>query len=228
MGALRGGARACRAEMIAQYADDARKKGKLGCVRVEGGLSSFSLPSESNDHPSWAARYGDHPRTPHSLTLFRRERLALQKHAVTAGVRMIINAGLNLDVEYGRGVTRTRLCLLTQFLESLELPDDKVQVALVAEHSPNLMLAVGDWFVAESAAGRPVRGVLQTVFTAHASAVSRRIAEFDGRLATLLKDQGIAPAQSKSVAANGLHARIRELPRHRDRSRELRRLRDRV
>jgi hypothetical protein len=203
-----------RAEMITQYADNAHKKVGPGCVRVEGGLSSFSLPSETITHDSWKARYGDKPRSPFSLNLFRLERLALDRHAAVAGVRMIINSNLDLDSVYGTGATRTRLCLLTQSLESLRLPGDSVQIALAPELPPHLMLAVGDWFVAESFSAVPIRGVLHTAFTAHASAVSKRITDFDQRLATLLKEQGISPAQSKAKALERLRARIRDLPKH--------------
>jgi hypothetical protein len=127
---------------------------------------------------------------------------------------MIVNHGLELDEHYGPGAKRTRLCILTQFLESLLIPDEQVQVALVPEHPPHLVLAVGDWFVAESLAGRPVRGVLHTVFTSHAPTVKRLIAEFDTKLTALLAEQGVSPSQSRSKAVDRLKAMIRDLPPH--------------
>jgi hypothetical protein len=203
-----------RAITIARYCDEARRVAGLGCVRISGGLSSFSLPDQPPHHPMWQARYGNKPRLPYSYQVFRRERNAVAQHAMAAGLRMIINGGLNVDRDYGEGVTRTRLCILTQFLEMFEGSDENVQLVVVDEHPAHLTLSVGDWFFAESLAGRPVRGVLHTVFTTHAPSVSRHNTEFDRNLLGVLKDQRTAPAESRAVALDRLRSRIRELPPH--------------
>lgn len=203
-----------RAQTIVRQADAARHALGPSCVRIQGGLSSFSIPDEPPEHPVWLARYGDRPRAPYSCELFRRERRALARHAAVGGVRMIINHGPDLDAQYGVGTKRTRLCLLIRFLESLDLPGEHVQIVLVPEQRLHLILAVGDWFVAESLAGRPVRGVLQTVFTSHAPTVNRRIAEFDDKFAKLLVEQGTLPEQSKAWAVDRLLAMVRQLPPH--------------
>jgi hypothetical protein len=186
----------------------------LACVRIQGGMSSFSIPDEPADHPVWIARYGNKPRSPYAYQLFRRERIALQRHATSAGIRMIIGTGLDLDVEYGTGVTRTRLCLLAQFIESIDLAHDRVQLVLVERRPPQLTVAVGNWFFAESFAARPVRGVLHTVFTTHAPTVTRRVTEFDHDLASLLARQGTPPERSRTWVLERLKDRIRTLPSH--------------
>jgi hypothetical protein len=80
--------------------------------------------------------------------------------------------------------------------------------------APHVSLSVGDWFFAESLAGGPVRGVLHTVFTAHAPTVNRQVADFDHKLASVLKDHGLSASESRRVALEKLRKRIRELPAH--------------
>lgn len=205
-----------RAVRIAEYANEARVRLGPVCVRIGGGLSSFSLPDHSYLHPSWTARYGNQQRPPYSYQVFRAERIALERHASRAGVRMIVNRGLNVDAEYGEGATRTRLCILRQFLESLTVAEDAVEVAVVDDHTQpaRLTLSVGDWFCAESLAGRPVRGVLQTVFVTHAPSVTRHNQDFDRELRALLEVHGIPAARSRQAAIERLGERIAQLPAH--------------
>lgn len=205
-----------RAQMIERLSEEALRALGPSQVRVQGALTSFSLPDEPPDHPAWPARYGDRPRSRHAYGLYRRERAVLERHAAAGGLRMIVNFGLDVDAEYGPGAKRARLAILVKFLESLTLPGERVAVALVREHPPDLLLAVGDWFVAESMAGRPSRGVIQTVFTAHAPLVTRRTAEFDQRLAQLIAGQGSAPDASREWAIAQLREEMRSLPSHRD------------
>ena len=203
-----------RAQMLVRFADAAHAALGPACVRIQAGFSSFSLPNAPANRPVWIARYGDKFRSHYSYQLFAREREALARHAEAGGLKLVVNHMLNLDPEYGVGVTRTRLCLLVQFLTSLSLPADRVGVALVSQDRPDTFVAVGDWFVAESQAGKPARGVMQTVFTAHAPYVSRRVAEFDQSFADLLADQGSAPGASRDWAVGRLRELIRTLPRH--------------
>jgi hypothetical protein len=202
-----------RAEMIEGQSAEAFSKLGPCTVRVQGGLTSFSIPDELPGHPAWAARYGNKPRSPHAYRWFRRERIALERHAIGGGVRMIIDHGLDVDRFYGRGVKRARLAILVKFLESI--PEEvEATVALVKNHPPDLLLSVGDWFVAESLAGQPVRGVIQTVFTAHAPTVSRMLAEFDQKLDALVAKQGSPPGRSREWAIHKLRAMMRKLPGH--------------
>jgi hypothetical protein len=87
-----------------------------------------------------------------------------------------------------------------------------MSVALVTEHPPDLMLAVGDWFLAESSAGRPVRGVIQTVFIAHGPTVSSKILEFDEKLESLVAGQGSPEGRSKHWPVSRMKEILQTLP----------------
>jgi hypothetical protein len=204
-----------RALLIARHAEKAWHAIGPSGVRIHGrGLSSFSIPDEPSEHPVWIARYGGKPRGTYSCQLFRRERQALARHARVAGLRLIVNVGLDLDRQFGIGTKRTRLCILIQFLQSLELPDDKVCVAVVQEHTLSQVVAVGDWFVAESLTSVPGRGVLHSVFTAHPPTVNMRIAEFDQNLEHILREQGITAVNSRVAAMAVMQDLLHELPSH--------------
>lgn len=203
-----------RALMIERYADEAHFNLGPSCVRIHGGMSSFSLPDESPEHPAWRARYADQPRSPNAYKLLRRERRSLEQHARAGGLGLIAHVGLDVDGHCGPGAKRARLCILKQFLESLRGPEERFRVALVSEHPPDLFLAVGDWFTAESRAPRPVRGVVQTVFTVHAPSVGRRLQEFDADLGKLLEARATPPIDSRQAAIAELDGLIRNLPRH--------------
>lgn len=203
-----------RAATIEALSDEAFSRLKRPCcVRTRSLLSSFSLPDEECWHPAWEARYAGHPRVRNSYELFRRERQALGKHAAAGGLKMIINPFYN-DVLYGPGAKRARLSILVHFLESLNLPDEAVAIALVEEQPPDRTIAVGDWFIADSLGDRISRGVNQTIFTTHAPTVSRRIAEFDAELARLLAAQNSSPRQSLIRAIDQLRGLIQDLPAH--------------
>ena len=203
-----------RALLIERYADEAFANWGACGVRMQGSLGSFSLPDEPPHHPAWIARYGNKPRGMNAYSCFRRERLALERHARVGNLSMILNVGLDIDKDYGEGAKRTRLCVLLQFLESLKGAKERVRIALVPSHPPDLFLSVGDWFIAESSAARPVRGVLQTVFTVHAPSVTRRLKDFDSDLDKLLALQDCRPEESLSWAVVRLREIISTLPRH--------------
>lgn len=203
-----------RAEMIEKNAREAFDNWGACCVRMQGSLGSFSLPDEAPHHPIWAARYGNKPRGMNSYQWFRRERVALEHHARAGKLGMILNVGLDLDKDYGEGAKRTRICVLLQFLESLTGSEENARIALVDQLPPDLFLSVGDWFTAESSAARPVRGVLQTVFTVHAPSVTRRLREFDAALEKELVDQKMPPKESLVRAITRLREMIPNLPRH--------------
>ena len=200
-----------RAQAIQEYADAAFLSVGPQRIRISGGLSSFSLPDEEPDHERWSAAYGKLPRSQFSYRLIRNEHLALKKHAVQAGLSLVANIGLDLDEHRGPGVTRTRLGLLHAFLSSSALSDDKLQIAIVRNQPPDVTLAVGDWFIAESRAARAVRGVLHTVFMAHAPTVRQRIFHFDRRLSSILEGERIEARHSRQHALKLIEARIQEL-----------------
>jgi hypothetical protein len=203
-----------RAQVIERLADEARRNLGPQIVRNSGGLSSFRIANARADHPIWRAHYGDKPRSHADFGYFRGERNALASHADVAGCKLIVNHGVDLDKEYGSGVWSSRIRSLVMYLESL--PDDKVEIALVTKAAPHAWLAVGDWFLAESAAVRPVRGIQNTLFATHAPSIDRRIQEFDEDLKELISLQGSPPGQSRPWAIQVLKKRMDELPRHPD------------
>jgi hypothetical protein len=203
-----------RSRMIQELAEAAFSAEGAGRVRIAGGLSSFSLPDEEPNHPKWTAAYGDRPRSVYSYRWTRSECDALKKHIGTAGLSMIVNAGLDLDKQRGPGVTRTRLCLLNEFLRSTTVSDELTEIVVLDEYPADLFLAVGDWFFAESRSPRAVAGVLHTTFITYAPIVGRRIAEFDQNLSSLLRSEGVSPEKSRIQAIGRIEKRIRELPRH--------------
>ena len=87
-------------------------------------------------------------------------------------------------------------------------------MAIVDADEANLLLAVGDWFVAESWAPRPVKGVTGTAFTSHAPTVRRRVAEFDDTLASILAAQGVSLRDSRRVAIGRIREKASTLPKH--------------
>src|SRR5262249_6534096 len=139
-----------RHRLVQEYADAAFDIAGPQGVRIGGGLSTFSLPDEDPDHPKWIAAYADKPRSHYSYELIRAEHQAVKRHASRAGLRMIVDVGLDLDAQRGAGATRTRLGLLSEFLERGDIPSDLMEIAVVRTYRPPLILAVGDWFYAES------------------------------------------------------------------------------
>ena len=202
-----------RARMIERLSEEALVRLGPSCVRINAGLSSFSLPDEAPDHSAWTARYSNHPRTHYAYGWFRRERVALARHAVSGGLKMILNPTLEVDELYGIGAKHARLSVLIRFLESLP-PGHGVSIALVAAQQADHIVAVGDWFMAESLGDRVVRGVKQTVFTAHAPTVSRAIADFDRKIASVLASQGSPPGESRRWAVEQLNSLLSTLPPH--------------
>lgn len=203
-----------RAEALEHYADEARRYTSAQCIRHLGGFSSFSFPDTPPDHKTWLARYPNRPLGPHTLDLFRRERQALQRHAESAGCRLILNSYLNADKAYGSGATHTRYRVLLDFLESLKLPAGRVQVALVEGMPWHSLLFVGDWLLAESHSWRPGEGSRHTAFTTHAPVISRRIREFDQELLRRLSELGISPEDSLCWAISRLRHLMAKFPSH--------------
>jgi len=203
-----------RSQTIARYSTEAFSA-RGGChVRGSGGFSSFSLPDEDPTHLKWKAAYGDRPRGPYAYRLLRDEIVSLKRHATKSGVSLVLDLSRNLDSYRGQGVTRTRLCLLREFLNSIPASAETVRIAVVGEHPADLELAIGDWVFARSRAARIDTGVVHTTFTTHAPTISRRIAQFDARLNSLLKSQNVLPEDSHAHALSMLDQRINELPPH--------------
>lgn len=203
-----------RALYMERYADEARKTLHPQCVRQSGGFSSFSLPDEPAGHPAWIARGADKPYAAHTATLLRRERRALGAHVKAAGCKLIVNLGIDIDSYCGAGAKHARLSTFLEFLENLQLAPGLVQVVLLEHYQLHSLVAVGDWFVAESLSGRHGRGFQQTLFTAHAPSVTRYVEEFDHEMRGLLEAQGISAEDSRDVAIRRLREELSKLEPH--------------
>lgn len=204
-----------RAELIEHYADEAYRRIGKQCVRHFGGLSSFRIPDEPTDQPIWKRHYGNFPKGEEIYAKLRRERQALARHADAAGCKLIINNGVDLDAESGgKGVWRSRLSSLVEYLETLK--DKNVEIAIITESTPKAFLAVGNWFLAESAAVRSVRGIRHTLFMSYAPVIDQRIREFDHDLKMMLKNQernqGCPPGKSRSWAIQVFKKCMDKLP----------------
>jgi hypothetical protein len=187
-----------RAAMMARYCEDVRALGQFGLVRQKGALSSFHIPLQTINHKIWRERYGRVSRSDEHCRLQRLERIALTRHAVNAGCKLIINPYLKYEA-YGRQARYVRLKSLYDFLR--EMPDEKCQVTVRRDLDHEVSNTyVGDWFSAESVSAVVGKGYFQTIFTRHAALLQERIATFDCEFAELLAENGISPEGSRRYA----------------------------
>jgi hypothetical protein len=203
-----------RTEMLVQHANRVLELKSFGRVRQRASLSSFSIPDKDPSHSIWDQREGNVPRSPFYRNLLRNERRALEAHARTAGCDLIIDPEFCLE-RNGVAATHTRLCILTQFLESM--PDEveqapkrqapKVRVALSPQARSGNLTIIGDWFSAESVSPRPGEGHRQTVFNWHAPSVLHVLRQFDEEFSDLMRESGVQPENSRQHAID----RIRQI-----------------
>jgi len=216
-----------RAQMMADYASQVFRLFKPGLLRQIGGLSSMHIPSKDINAPVWDERYGGVDRRGFHRKWQRNERLALEKHALGAGYRLIVDPWIKFR-DYGPKARIARLQSLLDFLES----SDKAPVAEIAfkesdsvkkteenntknkSRFPTIghsLTCIGDWFLAESIAGRVGLGYLQTLFTRHPAYIQSRIESFDSEFARLLQMQGWSPESSRDHAIEELATLIMRL-----------------
>jgi hypothetical protein len=176
-------------------------------------MGSFGIPDRHLNHLDWTTREGRLPRSVHRRECLLRERKSLQAHSRIKGCRLILNPWLDYDEKHGSGATLVRLQTFVDFLESNELPLDKVEVAIRSEGAPHSLTIVGDWFLAEAVAAEMGRGYQQTMFTRHAPSVRNRIEAFDQEFDELLEQSDIQPSMSRVAAIDQLRERIEQLPR---------------
>ena len=175
-----------------------------------GGLSSLHIPDREISDPIWEER--NEPKNPDDPTVLRhpskyhcklqrRERLALEKHALQSGCKLIIN---NIYDHLTNAAQIVRLQCLIDFLVSMKGLNVDVTVAYNEHMDRTTNIAmVGDWFSAESVS---MGGPRQTNFTTHAPNIRTRIELFDREMEHLLR-------KSKWQAANSRVAAIRKLRR---------------
>src|ERR1043166_2734031 len=197
-----------RARMMTAYADAVFALGVRDVVRQKGALSSFHIPTETVGHPIWRRRYGNLERSEEHCRHQRQERLALQRHARTAGCKLIINPAL----EYESLGPDARMCRLESLLKFLrEIDDSHCWVAIQEGMDPWVSVTIlRNWFTAESLAGSGGRGYRQTIFTRHAPTIMEKLGNFDAEFDELLGAAGVKHVDSRRWAIEMLEKAIAE------------------
>ena len=197
-----------RARMLVEYSRRVRKMGFTGCVRQAGPLSSFQTPNKRLEHPIWRERYGQYYPGDHHCERLREERMALESHASQAGCKLIV--ALRMDhSKYGNKAMCARFRVLIDFLKSM--PDEKVVIAVDDGARQKSLVAVGDWFMAESMLGKLGWGYHQSTFTRHSPTIRSAIDKFDQEIEELLQEQDTDTLRSRETAIELLKNRLEEL-----------------
>lgn len=165
-----------RREYITRYTNWVTELGEYGQVRCQARFSIFDAPDYDLHNPIWDMREGNAKTTEWMRHLIREERRAVERHARAAGCRLLIDPTSNTFQEQGADARYARLSVLREFIVSM--PADKLEVVISPRARDTNLLIIGDYFTAESMAGR-VGGYVQTVFNAHPPTVLQRIQRFD-------------------------------------------------
>jgi len=198
-----------RANMITQHCEAVVALRRFGLVRQKGGLTTFHLPTELIQHRKWKDRY-DPPSNyiPEHCIAQRSERLAITKHAIAAGCKLIIIPPSQVYLNFGATARLSRLRCIQEFLSAMS--DEQCQVALRpgADANDNLLI-VGNWFAAESVSMR--REYRQTIFTRHAPTVAAKVTAFDTEFDELLDDAKTKAIESRRRAVDLIDAEIKKI-----------------
>ncbi len=197
-----------RALLLARYADDVWAIGWSGLVRQVASSTTFHIPDRGPGDPVWKRLF---PATPDDRYLFealRRERVALQRHAVQCGCRLIIDPVEHQERVYrrhGPDGARNRIELLMKFLRDDAVRDVVVAVNDDAERKGSITL-VADWFLSEAVSSGESRVLRQAVFTRDIRTVQQYIDDFNHRMHDLLTARGWTEADSRARAIDYLQA----------------------
>jgi hypothetical protein len=187
-----------RTRMITEYSDKISNIDEHGIVRQKGGLSSFHIPDDCIQKPIWSERYYPEIKSEYHKRLQRHERLALEKHAKTAGYKLIISPEYAINGRDDRAIV-ARLETLITFLEKSD-SETSVVAILDIEASRESLTIVGDWFLAESVSFRKSDGFTNTFFTRDTFEIGRRTEDFECELHELLEQKQWTAENSKENA----------------------------
>lgn len=165
-----------RREYITRYINWVTELGEYGRVRYQARFSIFGTPDRDLRDPIWDQREGEVKRSEQMRYLAREERRMVERHARVAGCRLMIDPTSDTFQEQGAAARHVRLTTLREFI--LSMPSDKLEVVLSPRARDTNLFVMGDYFTAESMAGRP-SGYVQTVFNSHPPTVLQRIQRFD-------------------------------------------------
>jgi hypothetical protein len=165
-----------RASAIVRKTLRAMDLGPSGRLRMSTVFTSFAIPDKPWHHPDWDAVESKHNQSEQYRGVLRDERRALEKYAKRCGCDLLIYPYIKLRDSDPKAY-KIRLCTLADTLSGLS--PKKTSVVIKSQNMRNNLLILGDWFMAESLAVFPGKGIYQTMFTRHAPTVLARAEEFD-------------------------------------------------
>jgi hypothetical protein len=191
-----------RTRMLGEFANKILGMNRFGIVRQKGGLSTFHIPPEAIMKEAWQNSLYPEVKSEFHKRLFRNERLALEKHAIKEGYKLILSPE-NAIKTWDKKVAEARISTLISFLNKTGLKTSVV--AFRGEQtSKESLTMVGDWFLAESVSIKQGDGFTNTFFTRDAAEIGRRTEDFDGELEDLLEQKGWTEEDSRERAVEEL------------------------
>ena len=191
-----------RASVLARKTLRAIDLGPSGRLKMSTVLTSFSIPDKPWHDPVWDAIEGEKTRDEKYRKVLRDERRSLQRYAKRCGCDLMIHPFIKLRHSEPI-VYKTRLCILADCLSGLS--EKKTRIVIKSKIMRNNLLILGDWFMAESMAIYPGKGIYQTVFTRHGPTVQSRAEEFDQEMQEELERANIDPKKSLGTALDEIH-----------------------
>ena len=191
-----------RAELLAHYANSVSLLRKFGMVRQIVSLSTFHLPNRDPNDAIWKRYFA---ATPNDYSLFealRQERVALQKHAVECGCRLVLDPVDRLVSVYerhGLDSVHARVKGLLTFLKDNSISNITVAINDDQNRKGSLTL-VGDWFSSEAVSSGTTRVLREALFTRHGPTVQQQVEDFDIRMQDLLANRGWSTTRSRTRA----------------------------
>jgi hypothetical protein len=198
-----------RTSMMIEYSDKISNIGEYVMVRQKGRLSSFHIPADYILKSAWKERYYPEIKSEYHKRLQRNERLALEKHAKSAGYKIIITP----DYAIKNRDPRAAVSRLQTLIEFLEISDNvPTVVAMQTEETNKQSLTIlGNWFLAESVSFREGEGFTNTFLTRDAFEIARRTEDFECELQDLLEQRGWTAENSREKAIEKLYKIINSL-----------------
>ena len=211
-----------RASQMAKIADDVRTvMCSHSMLRQSGGLSSFHLPNEIISHKIWRERYnieGAILKNDYHCKCQLDERLALEKHVLHSGCKLIINPYLFYDInnpnpKYTLVSQRARIKVFLDFLKLMENKKTKnVNIAIDKNMDANESITLlGNYFAAESYWHNASQGFMHTMFTTHAVAIEDKVERFDLRFKNLLAQNGVSEGKTLQSAIKDLSQMVNNI-----------------
>jgi hypothetical protein len=203
-----------RALLLAQCSDSISSLGRYGAVRQLASLTTFHLPDRSPENSVWKEYFVREPNNSFLFENLRKELVALRKHAVECGCRLIVD---DVDMlpgvysRYGKASVHPRINGLLAFLR-----DDSVRDVVVAVNNDRDRMSsitlVGDWFSSEAVSSGKERVLREALFTRNAHVVRQQIQDFDHLMSDLLNERQWTLKDSRAKAIDYLQQALNKMP----------------